>query len=659
MLGGGWLAGWPWLAGFFVLVANSVTWRLWGGSDEPLTAVVRKVVRFEEHVLLLVQQPNASDVPRAHFSLRCLYGNSTRTRVIGVEDDWTARCEHPPPEKAADAFFQFVTLEVDGAAMRTRARYPRKPNWMKLVYAAVAVEDDHLLLFAKGVVKHKKQRRPPPASLRTMKCLFNGMVRTDVVAACQENFLCKMPPRAAWGALRGRHLTLEIQYYNLPSVVTFQPELTLKNPPSLSGVPLTPPLLRSPPGLGLHPAAAQPAVDSNAPLGRTEEGRHLLAVPSLAPPGEGEGVGVGGGAPVSRGELQWRGASAGGLGGWSGGAGAGAKPHLICVCTMVWDSAKFVREWVTYHARMGVSRFLIYDNNSEDELARAVEGLAAAGFAVTRHLWPWMKTQEAGFSHCAVRAQDECEWLMYIDVDEFVFPGKQIRDASEAARAATTPATVAAAASGSREAAAGPDGSGGAGAAMAAGLAGAMAAGAADSPLGVLLKWSAVKVANGSRLGNLKIVCQNFGPSGLRQLPASGQMVNYVCREARTSRHKSIVATRGIDPTRCNFVHRFDLRPGYSFFQWRSVHIAAIKHYKFQVWEDFRQKFRRRVATFVKDWKLDPGKPNRDRVDGLDSDEVEPEDWPGRFCEVNDTGIRDYALEHFRDPASGLMLWEL
>jgi hypothetical protein len=43
------------------------------------------------------------------------------------------------------------------------------------------------------------------------------------------------------------------------------------------------------------------------------------------------------------------------------GATAPGKKKLICACTMVRDMAKFLREWVVYHAAVGVDRFYVYD----------------------------------------------------------------------------------------------------------------------------------------------------------------------------------------------------------------------------------------------------------------------------------------------------------
>ncbi|KAL6136156.1 hypothetical protein ACLB2K_061457 [Fragaria x ananassa] len=88
----------------------------------------------------------------------------------------------------------------------------------------------------------------------------------------------------------------------------------------------------------------------------------------------------------------------------------------MCICSMV----RNLKEWVMYHAEMGVQRWFIYDNNSDDETDVVIEVLQSGNYNITRHLWPWIKTQEAaGFGHCALRASKTCQWVGFIDVDEF------------------------------------------------------------------------------------------------------------------------------------------------------------------------------------------------------------------------------------------------
>lgn len=282
------------------------------------------------------------------------------------------------------------------------------------------------------------------------------------------------------------------------------------------------------------------------------------------------------------------------------------EKHDICVCTMVWNVAKFMKEWVMYHSHMGVTRFFIYDNNSDDDLEKVIESLQY--YNVSQHPWPWIKTQEAGFGHCAITAGPECNWIVFIDVDEFIFPQKVLGLQNEA-----------------------------------------------GTPLQLLLQ--EYNDAFDGRLGQLKLPLFNFGPSRLTTLPRSGQAVNYVCRLAAPKRVKSMVRVEAMTSTVCNRVHFFEIRQEFSQARVRKGS-AMIYHYKYPVWEDFQYKFVRRVSAAVPDWTDNERLESTDRAPGLGTEPIQPKDWPERFCDVEDTALRDYVIRNFRSGTSDNLLWE-
>ncbi|KAI3816837.1 hypothetical protein L1987_16542 [Smallanthus sonchifolius] len=277
------------------------------------------------------------------------------------------------------------------------------------------------------------------------------------------------------------------------------------------------------------------------------------------------------------------------------------KKHELCVCTMLWNQAGSIREWITYHSWLGVERWFIYDNNSDDEIQEVVKKLHLEGFNVSRHVWPWIKTQEAGFSHCAIRARDECNWVSFMDVDEFYYFPR-----------ITTPASLK----------------------------------------------NLVSNYTSSSIGELRTSCRSFGPSGLTSPPKQGVTVGYTCRLQSPERHKSIIRPDAIDTTLMNVVHHFHLRKGFGY---KNVlqSTAVINHYKYQVWEAFRAKFYRRVATYVADWQDNHNEGSRDRAPGLGTEAIEPSDWRLRFCEVWDTGLRDFVLGKLADIYTGVLPWDI
>ncbi|KAL2932108.1 hypothetical protein RDABS01_037518, partial [Bienertia sinuspersici] len=73
----------------------------------------------------------------------------------------------------------------------------------------------------------------------------------------------------------------------------------------------------------------------------------------------------------------------------------------------------FLREWVMFHSKIGVEKFVLYDNDSDDDLVTQVESLRKDGFDVRIVYWVWPKAQEAGFSHCALYSTQICDWVAF------------------------------------------------------------------------------------------------------------------------------------------------------------------------------------------------------------------------------------------------------
>lgn len=300
------------------------------------------------------------------------------------------------------------------------------------------------------------------------------------------------------------------------------------------------------------------------------------------------------------------------------------KRHEICACTMVYNGAKYFKEWVYYNSHLGVEKFIIYDNNSEDNLDEVVASLR--NFNVTTKPWPWVKTQEAGFSHCSLLAQPDCKWMLFTDIDEYFFPERILssreNQISESAPEPTVEHPLVSSLNQTRT--------------LNSSILARFVEGIASGHHSEI---------NGS-VGQISTLCYNFGPSNLTVSPPKGVTQGYTCRLKQTQRHKSIVLLSAIDLSLANVIHHFTLKPGYDQKLIRPVN-AVINHYKFQVWDEFKAKFRRRAATYVADWTEDRSLTSKDRVPDLGTKAVKPADWETRYCEVQDYGLRKYIQQVF------------
>lgn len=279
---------------------------------------------------------------------------------------------------------------------------------------------------------------------------------------------------------------------------------------------------------------------------------------------------------------------------------ANPKPKSqLCAATMVYNVAKFLREWVMYYSMIGVDKFILYDNGSDDDLERVIKKLNEEGdYNIERVFWIWPKTQEAGFSHSAVYAKESCKWMMYVDVDEFIFSPSWLKINS-------------------------------------------------SQPSKALLK-SLLLPLPISSIGQVSIKCHDFGPSGQKKHPTEGVIQGYNCRRRVEQRHKSVVLLDAVDHSLLNVIHHFELNRSYNY-SWKDLplDVAAVNHYKYQAWPEFMTKFRRRVSAFVADWKTGINPKSKDRTPGLGFKPIKPERWENMFCDVVDERLKQLTQRWF------------
>jgi hypothetical protein len=95
------------------------------------------------------------------------------------------------------------------------------------------------------------------------------------------------------------------------------------------------------------------------------------------------------------------------------------KAYLAATAIYRWE-ADYLREWVAFHRLVGVERFFLYDNGSEDGHREALAPFIEDG-SVTLHEWPVFPGQGPANKHCLARHGAEARWIAFMDVDEFLF----------------------------------------------------------------------------------------------------------------------------------------------------------------------------------------------------------------------------------------------
>jgi hypothetical protein len=99
------------------------------------------------------------------------------------------------------------------------------------------------------------------------------------------------------------------------------------------------------------------------------------------------------------------------------------KPYLS-ICAIYRDEAPYLAEWVEFHRLVGVTRFFLYDNASQDEhlevLAPHLEDgtviLDDAGSEPGRG-----GLQKRIYKKCLQDHSSDARWIAFLDLDEFLF----------------------------------------------------------------------------------------------------------------------------------------------------------------------------------------------------------------------------------------------
>ncbi len=87
------------------------------------------------------------------------------------------------------------------------------------------------------------------------------------------------------------------------------------------------------------------------------------------------------------------------------------------------NEGRYLPEWIEYHKAVGISRFFIYDNESDDSTRDILQQYIDDG-SVT-YIWcPGKRMQLQAYSNALDRFRFEVKYMGFIDADEFILPLK-------------------------------------------------------------------------------------------------------------------------------------------------------------------------------------------------------------------------------------------
>ena len=95
--------------------------------------------------------------------------------------------------------------------------------------------------------------------------------------------------------------------------------------------------------------------------------------------------------------------------------------HYLTLVAIAKDETRNLREWLVYHALLGVESFIIYDNESSVPIQETLAPFLRDGFLTVVEL-PGQNMQVKAYNHALRVFGKTTRWMGFIDLDEYVVP---------------------------------------------------------------------------------------------------------------------------------------------------------------------------------------------------------------------------------------------
>ena len=94
----------------------------------------------------------------------------------------------------------------------------------------------------------------------------------------------------------------------------------------------------------------------------------------------------------------------------------------VALVLIVKNESRYIGEWLEYHYRIGVDKFYIYDNDSEDrsELLRVLDPWIQSGIVDLESV-SGVRRQMPVYNNAIEKHRFDCRWMGFIDTDEFIY----------------------------------------------------------------------------------------------------------------------------------------------------------------------------------------------------------------------------------------------
>lgn len=98
------------------------------------------------------------------------------------------------------------------------------------------------------------------------------------------------------------------------------------------------------------------------------------------------------------------------------------KPkYYLSLCCIVKDENRYLQEWISYHMKIGVEHFYIYDNESAVPVEDTLSELGLLQYATVITI-KGAAMQMTAYKNCLQHFGTHSRWIGFIDMDEFLVP---------------------------------------------------------------------------------------------------------------------------------------------------------------------------------------------------------------------------------------------
>lgn len=104
--------------------------------------------------------------------------------------------------------------------------------------------------------------------------------------------------------------------------------------------------------------------------------------------------------------------------------------HEIAIVAIAKNEGAYVKEWIEYHRLVGINKFYFYDNESNDDTFEVLMPYIES--KIVEYVFISGKSKQLDAYDDAIRKhKDECRWMAFIDLDEYLFPMQPLKPIHE------------------------------------------------------------------------------------------------------------------------------------------------------------------------------------------------------------------------------------